>query len=558
MTRAGGAADAMAGVCPQIGATPLQGGGRLVRDYLAGVDLSAFYTGHPGDSAAYRRKAEEVERRLGATSRTRAASAIHPLGDAAGRLHSIVGGDGFFVTTGQQPALFGGPLYTMYKILAAIRLAAVLERQLERPVLALFWVGSDDHDWDEARHATVIDAARHTRRISVHGAADAPPLPLSVRRWDADVTRAVAELAELLPATEFSDDIVEHVGHAYTPQRTVADSFTATLRHVLRDHRLAIVDAADPAVRRAAAPVLRHEVLHAVEHAAAVARQTQRLERAGYAAQVTVGTDAAHVMLHDEQGRDRLVRSEHGWATRRRRQTMTEAELLARMAAEPDSFSPNVLLRPVVESALFPTIAYVAGPAELSYFAQIGCLFAAHGILPPLVVPRPSITLVEPQVRRLLDSLELDVPATQRPLDELVATVLNDTMPDEVRAALAAIREGLAAGYERLADAAAVIDPTLRGPLTAARNASLIRAREAEKKIAGQLRRRNDVLVEQLRRVSANLYPDGAPQERVLNLLPYMARYGPRLVPAIERALSGQIELAAEDAAAGWSGPTCA
>jgi bacillithiol biosynthesis cysteine-adding enzyme BshC len=537
----------------ELVAGQLAGGGQLVRDYLAGADsVAPFFTGHFGDVEAYRRKAADVDTRFSGTAVSALSSVIRPLGDAADRLRSVLAGQGYFVTTGQQPALFGGPLYTLYKALAAIRLAAALEPMLGRPVLALFWIGADDHDWDEANHAAALDAQNYAQRISVSAPADAVPLPLSERRWGADVTRAVAEFSELLPRTEFSDDIVAHLQRVYSPDATVADSFTATLELLLRDERIALISSAAPELRRAGAPVLRASIDDAAEHAVLLERQTARLLAAGYHTQVTVAADASNVMLLDELGRDRLVRSDGGWVTRREKRPLREAELLALLDETPEVFSPNVLLRPVVENATLPTIAYVAGPGEIAYFAQIGCLFAAFGMLPPIVVPRPSITIIESKVRKVLDKSGLDADAFARPYHELVTDIIRQEMPDDVAGALSALRNAVQSGYETLTSAASFIDPTLAGPLTTARNNGLAQLNEIEKKITAHLRQRNEILVEQLRKAAANLYPEGAVQERVLNPLPYVARYGPELVGAIAAAMD-----LAPHAVAAWAGPEC-
>jgi bacillithiol synthase len=537
----------------EILAGPLQGGGRLLRDYRAGAAaLEPFYSGHPGSLAAYERKAAEVAARLDAPARMRLAGAIRPLGDADGRLRQILAGDGFFVTTGQQPALFGGPLYTLYKVLGAIRLADELERRLSRPVLALFWIGADDHDWAEANHASLLDGQHYVQRLTVRAPADAPPLPLSERTWGPDIRRAVEEFAAQLPPSEFSDDVVSHVREAYTPDTTVAASFTATIELLLRGRRVALLSSAHPAVRRAAAPVLLREAERFDEHHAALQRQTGRLEAAGYPVQVPLTTDASNIMLLSHGGRDRLMRDAGGWRSRREGRAITDAALHERIRAEPERFSANVLLRPVVESAILPTVAYVAGPGELNYFAQIGCLFHVHGILQPVVVARTSVTLVEARVRRVLDRLGLQPEAVHRPYDELVTEVVRQEIPPAAQAALERIRRVLHEAYGDAMAATEEIDPTLRGPLTAARNWSTVRANEAEKRIVRHLKKRNTILVEQLRRVSASLYPDGAPQERVLSPLPLLARHGPGLVAGIEAALPAGLQPVAD-----WSGPEC-
>jgi bacillithiol synthase len=547
-------ADAVrAAPAPEILAGPLQGGGALVRDYLAGAAaLEPFFTGHPGDIDAYRRKAAEVDERLDAGARSAAAPAIVPLGDAAGRLERILAGDGYFVTTGQQPALFGGPLYTLYKVLGAIRLAETLERELGRSVLALFWIGADDHDWDEANHVSMLDPQGYVQRLEVRAPAHVPPRALGERVWGPDIERVVGEAAALLEGSESGAAVARHIRRDYTPGRTVADSFTATMELLLAGRRVAIVNSAHPAVRRAAVPVLLREARHGAENFEALSRHTARLAAAGYGAQVALDAGASNLMLHGPDGRERLVRSDRGWRTRRRGQTAAPEALLARIAAEPEAFSANVLLRPVVESALFPTIAYVAGPGELGYFAQIGCLFRAHGILAPIVAARPSVVVVELRVRRTLVKRGLEPADFRRPIDELVGDVIRREVPPAASAALERIRRMLHDLYGDVMAATDAIDPTLRGPLTAARNWSTVRALEAEKRIVRHLKRRNEVLVEQLRRVSASLHPDNGPQERTLNVLPWVAAHGLGVVGAMESALDARLNRVAE-----WNGPAC-
>jgi bacillithiol synthase len=531
---------------------PLQGG-PLVADYLAGTQaLSPFYTGYPGDIGAYRRKAAEVEARLPASRRQAVAAAIEPLGDSGPRLARILGGDGFFVTTGQQPALFGGPLYTIYKALTAIRTASMLEARLGRPVLALFWIGADDHDWEEANHITVLDEAGALQRIAVSARADAVPVPLSDRRWGRGIGTALDAMIAALPATPRAREIAAHLRHAYTPDATVADSFVSTMKLLLGDRRIALVSSAHPALRRAAAPVLYHEAARNAEHHEQIRLQTERLVACGYPAQVPLAAGASNLMQVDGRGRDRLMQSRHGWTTRRERQAMPEDMLLRLIADEPDRFSPNVLLRPVVESAVFPTLAYVAGPGELRYFGQIGCLFEAHGILPPVVVPRSSMTLIEPGIRRLLTRLGLEHTALRSPFDEVVIEVVRRDMPPAAVIALEQLRQSLHAAYEQLTAATDAIDPTLAGPLMAARDRSLLQANDAERRILRQLKRRHAVLVEQLGRAAASLHPGGVPQERVLNPLQFLARYGPAFMDLLEHRAEPVFH-----GAAVWTGPQC-
>ncbi len=531
-------------------------GTRLVEDYYAGAPgLAPFFSGSPWDPEAYRRRARDVGARFDRAARARVAATMQPVGKgAAERLRAVVEEDGFFVTTGQQTGLFTGPLYTIYKALSAVRLAQAVEAELGKPVLPLFWIASYDHDFEEINHAEVLDAQNALHRIELPNDPAAPPVSMARRRLGAGVESTLEQLAQLLPPSEFAPPLLDLARNAHRPDATVAEAFEAMMAGVLAPFQVVLVDPSHPELKRLAAPVLRDEIGHAAENEAALERQTARLVEAGYHAQVSVGGGAVNVSYEDESGRERLVREDGSFLLRRTKRHLQATEVQALLDSEPERFSPNVLLRPVVESALFPTVAYVAGPAELSYFAQTGCLFKAHGLEMPLVHPRASVTLVERKVAKVVEKYGLTLDAFHQPVRELAARIVRDEMPPEVAAAAAALRRSLQEGYAALTEAAQRLDPTLKGPLTAARNSSDVALREAEKKILSHAKAKSAETVEQLEKAAANLFPRGTPQERVLNVLPYLARYGPELLTAIAEALP----IAIDAHAPGWQGVECA
>jgi bacillithiol biosynthesis cysteine-adding enzyme BshC len=525
------------------------GGSNLIRDLVAGAPaLAPFYAGHFRDPDAFRRKADAVHARLRPDLRARLSDAfVATTGLAEAKLHEVLAGRGLAVTTGQQTGLFGGPLYTVYKILSAVRLAESLESQLGEPVLPIFWIASDDHDWAEVNHTAVVDASDDVRRLALDDPEDAPRVPMSERALPDEIGSVVDDLAGLLADTEFSSPLCRLVRDAYRPGATMAAAFGTLMRGLLAGFDLALIDAAHPALKTAAAPILAREVADAQANARLVRAQTDRLLAAGYHEQVTVSDDAANVFMHEVDGRDRLTRAERGWQLRRTRRSYSSAELERLLADEPARFSPNVFLRPVVESALIPTVAYVAGPGEASYFAQIGCLFKAHGVEPPIVVPRHGVTIVEPRIRRLLDKFGYEPADFARPLHEITTEVVHSGLPAPVTGGLERLRATIEREYDELASAAGAIDPTLREWVAGKRNRALIDAATTERKIVGHLKKRRGDEIRQLRRVSLNLYPDGAPQERVLNLLPYLARYGPGLLRDIAAAMDAPLDRRAAD-----------
>lgn len=519
-------------------------GSRLVDHYQAGNPaLARFFNGHPYDIDAYRRKAAEVDARLPATARARAESALRattPL--AAERMRAVLDGNGYVVTTGQQAGLFGGPLYTVYKVLTAVRLAATLERELGRVVVPLFWVAADDHDFAEVDHVYAVDGAHEVQRIALAPLApDTAPVPMADQLLGEDVLQALDAFQAGLPGGAFTDATMARLRAHYRPGRSVADAFEAAMTELFAAFDVVVVNSAHAAVKRAAAPVLLYELDNQAEHAVLLQRSTAALEAAGYHAQVPIAADASNVFHHDG-GRDRLVREDGSWHHRRSRTRLGDARVRELLAGGPDAFSPNVLLRPVLESALFPTLAYVAGPGELAYFAQIGCLFRAHGIEPPVVFPRHAVTLVHEKVRHVLDRYGLHVTSFQQPLHQLVNHAVRGDLPADVVAALRALQASIESGFAELAEAALPIDPTLASPVDGARRSSLGRLSHVEKRIVARLRERDGITRRQIERAAAWLRPDNAAQERRLNIYGYLGRYGPELLAALAAALPVAID----------------
>lgn len=527
---------------------------QLMRDYYDAVPaLAPFFAGCPWDAAAVRRVAGRVAGQFDAASRAAMQEAIQPTTEAArAKLERIAAGDGFFVVTGQQAGLLTGPLFTIYKTITAIKAAEAYEAVLGVPVAPLFWVAADDHDFPEVNHAHVIGADNDLHRIEI-AAADDVPRSMSRQLLGNGITATVDALSGILPANEFAQQAIEWVRTSYRPDRTVADAFADLLRLMFSQHDLLITSSAHPVVKRLGVSVIQRELEHAEAHEAAVRRQTDKLVAAGYHEQVSVRAGAANVLYEDETGRDRLTHEHDHWQLSRSKRRFEYQELIELVDETPERFSPNVHLRPIVSNVVFPTIAYVGGPAEVSYYAQIGCLFEQHGVPMPLVVPRASLELVEHKVQKVLDKFGLGVEDVHQPFDQLTSRVIRDELPVDVTTTVQALRTQIADGYAQLVAATQTIDPTLKGPLENARNASHKALADAEKKLVSHLKKKNEIGIEQLRKASVNLYPNGQTQERALSGVSYLARYGPAFIDALSAEIGLQIDRQAPD----WQGVAC-
>lgn len=440
------------------------------------------------------------------------------------------------VTTGQQAGLLTGPLYTIYKALTAVRLAERLERELEILVIPVFWTASEDHDWAEVNHAYLSLSGDGSRRVELPD--DPPPAtPMSMAELGDGVQLVVDQVGDVLVGEGDSDLLLNWVRDAYRPSESVARSFSDLLGRLLSGFDLCMTDAAHPAVKAASAGVLAEALRAAERHEAVLTERTAALAEAGYHGQVAVLEGGTNVFRQGEQGRERLYRDGAGYRGAESGVTLTRAEAEAELDTDPGRYSPNVFLRPVVESAVFPTVAYVGGPGEISYFGQLGALFPEFEMVPPLVYPRASLLLLEMPIQRLLGKLEVEADSLDAPRHELIEQLAQGSFPPALRSTLDELERQITDGYRQLIDGAVEIDPTLEGALARLRNETLSRIGDSERKITQHIKRREGVRIGQLDRLLAHLRPEGKPQERVLNVIPYLARHGLSLLERMYEAI---------------------
>lgn len=510
---------------PRIVSRRLAGPGSLAGDALAGVpraaDLFALPPGRLPDSIPLAARGGPV---LPAAAFTTTSAG------AAERLARILGGDGHVVSAGQQPGLFLGPLYTLYKALTAVRLADELERRTGGPALAVFWVASDDHDWNEVASCRIVDAkeALVTLRVDpptgwANRSVGQAPLPPAVtgllRQFGDEAGGAVAGA---------SPPWLEALCEAYQPGRSFGAAFVQALQAALEGLDVAILDSAHPAVRAGAVHLYRHVVEAPGTVTNAMAAGLRSVREAGYEPALTPPSAGLQIFHDDGEARRHVLRVDGGFQSGDA--ALGRRELLGRLDEAPDEFTPAAALRPLLESRLLPVAATVLGPGEIGYWAQLRPLFAALDVPMPAILPRDAWVLVEPRVDRLLEKLELDVDTVEREGRGMDDRWVARSRPPAVRDALAGLERGLAGGFEQLE---AVVDRELPGLRSAAGKAAH-RARQAlddlVKTVDAQVRDRESIALSQAARIRAHLIPDGRPQERMVAAAQFLSRHGRALV----------------------------
>jgi bacillithiol biosynthesis cysteine-adding enzyme BshC len=468
-------------------------------------------------------------------------------------LERLADPDVLVVTTGQQPGLFTGPLYTVYKALSAASLARRLEAEWGRPVQPLFWLAGDDHDFEEARSAGILDAGGTVVTLALPDRpADAPQVPMSRLPLGPEVAGLLSHLGEALPESPFRPATMEWLRRSYRPGATVGEAFGSALAELLAPLGIACLDASHSSVKAAMAPLLVQSLALAGELDGLLASHAHALEQQGAPVTVPVGQGASLVFVEGPQGRDRLVIDAGGFGLRRSgtRYSMGDLETMAEREAE--RLSPNVLLRPVLESALLPTVGYVAGPGELRYLAMCQPLYARLGVYRQPPVPRWSGIVVEPRVDRVLRKFGASLEELLQPGTALESRVIRSQMPEALLRASDRLRDAVGAEYQVILDAAVGVDPTLERPVASAWHHALTELGTVEKKVQGHLKKREATELAQIARAREAVLPGGKPQERVLTVSSWLARFGPSFLTDV----AGQVDAWYGSALAGDGPPS--
>ena len=439
--------------------------------------------------------------------------------------------DVLVVTAGQQPGLFTGPLYTIYKALSAGALAKRLAARWETPVVPVFWVAGDDHDFAEANHATWLrpDGSVHAETLRTRP-PEAPLTPMYREPLGQEVLRLLELLTADLASLPFGQSTVDWLARHYQPDATFAEAFAGAMAELLAPFGIVCLDSTHPTVKRMAAGTIVRAAGLARDLDRDLAARAEALEAAGIHPGVTVGEGASLIMLEGRLGRDRLMLDGQSLVTRRSHERFELDQLQTIAAEEPQRLSPNVLLRPVVESALLPTVAYVAGPGELRYLELTQPIYQRLRVVQQTPIPRWSGMVVPRRVDRVLEKFGADLDELLEPDEALESRVVRGHMPAEAVQALVALRESIDAGYEAIHRVGIEIDPTLEKPIARVRNQAIRGVADAEHRLVSHLKRREETELAQIGRARSAVFPLGKPQERVLGVASLLAPYGPELL----------------------------
>jgi bacillithiol synthase len=435
------------------------------------------------------------------------------------------------VVTGQQVGLFLGPLYTIYKAASAVRVAQALAAESGRPVAPIFWLQTEDHDLPEVAECRVPRVGAEPLVLRLPEPAGEARVSMVHRRLPGEVSTCLGQLGDEVGSRPRAANHLARLARHYRPGASWVAAFAGVLAELFAEEGLVLLDPRDPALAAAAVPVHEHALDAAGPIAAALEARCETLAAAGFAAPVHVRAGAPLSFFHPHGAdgpRHRLAAAPDAFAEVGGDGVHTLASLRATLADEPLRFSTSALLRPILQDFLLPTAAYVAGPGEVAYFAQLAPLYDAYALRMPVVVPRASFRLLDDAAQRTLARLGLGAADAERSEDDLLAQV-------RIAAPLGGtgdLAQALLGPFERALDEvrAALHDA---GPgMTAAADKTRATVAGAVGRLAAKYERawlhRDEEVREQVRRLKRSLHPNGVPQERCYGLAYFAACAGDR------------------------------
>lgn len=445
------------------------------------------------------------------------------------------------VLTGQQVGLLGGPLYSFYKATAAVLWAQAIQKATGRSTVPVFWMETSDHDFYEVNSARLLDMEGEEVLLSLTNPPEQKRRIVGTIVLNGEVDKLVQRLWSLLPANTYRGPYLEMLASCYNAGTTFGDAFARLYSFLFREDGLILFDAENARCKKAAIPLLDRVFSESKALNQLLFDMTQRVDHHGYPPQIQPQEDKLQLFAKVDNtrvpiGADGVILHED-----RPAEHLGIEALRKRALEHPEQFLPKVSLRPIMQDYLFPTAAYIAGPAEIAYMAQLKPLYEHLAVTMPVIIPRLSLTLIEGKIRKILDKYNFTPEQLRLGAQNLINQLLQADPGNDLVALFARSREKWQEVKDELTVGLMAIDPTMEHPVEKTMQHWLQSLETLEEKAREALRRKHETLVSQVKKATVNLAPGGHLQERRYSLPYYFGRYGRSLAQRIRS--QAQIDL---------------
>ena len=439
------------------------------------------------------------------------------------------------VIGGQQAGLLTGPLYTIHKVISIIKLAEEQEQELQRRVIPVFWIAGEDHDIAEVNHVYVMKEGNPTKKTY----PSYQPFKTMVTDIELDsklMEQWFEEIIGTYGETDFTSRLINQMKEIVQHSDTFVDFFSALIHEWFKEFGLLLMDAADPELRKIESKFFEQIIEKSEEITSAVLAQQAFIQNQGYKRMIEMEDDAVNLFYYIKDKKDRcLLKKCEGQYSGKNGELNFRKEQLLQIAKEsPEQLSNNVVTRPLMQELLFPVLAFISGPGEISYWAELKRAFDVFEIKMPPIVPRLNITFVERGIETDLQDLGLHLEVvltegTENSLAQYLESVKDNTLDN----LLQKMRSDLINNHQKLSKHAIERDKGIEPLLD--KNLFFIEKHLdfLNKKLEERTKEKHDVVVRKYERIQQSLYPLHSPQERIWNIFYYLNKYGPDFVQEV-------------------------
>jgi bacillithiol biosynthesis cysteine-adding enzyme BshC len=431
------------------------------------------------------------------------------------------------IVTGQQLGILGGPLYTFYKIITAIKLASHLsERYDNYYFIPIFWLEGDDHDFNEVSSINVLNDNNELLKIAyLDESAEEEQNRGSIGflKFKEPINQFIQSFESQLKNSEFKNFLMETLKSFYKEEKTFKDSFKEQIFWLFDEYGLVIFDPQDSNIKNLLKPIFKKEITNFRNHTERLVNISANLEET-YHAQVKIRP--VNLFYNYDEGRYLIEPIENEFRLKGKRKKFTFEELINLIDSEPENFSPNVLLRPICQDYLFPTGFYIGGPSEIAYFAQILPLYEFYNIDPAIIYPRSSATLLEKSISTILEKYGLTLTDTFTDPNKLKNAIITSVSDKNLEEIFKETKNRIDAVFDNLKEKLFELDKTMGDASSKYRLKVLGYIDELKVKATEAQKKRYEITLRQIDKASVNLFPNMNLQERELGFFHYANKYG--------------------------------
>jgi bacillithiol biosynthesis cysteine-adding enzyme BshC len=454
-------------------------------------------------------------------------------------LEDLENPESVILITGQQLGLFASPLYTIYKIISTIKLAEDLNKQKKKyKYVPVFWLETEDHDFREINHLGLLDKQFQPKQLIYEG-KDRGKVSLRHYQLESSITSFISDVKENLLDTEFTQDLFVNLNDYYKPERDWTSAVRRFLKGVFNSSGLLFFHPGDSEIKKFSVDFFTQLVLKGEELRESFDKQSEKLISKGYQNQVKniSGQTFIHIEQENNQ-REHLYKDGDVYFFKDSDKQYNQTDILTKIKDDPTSVSSTVVSRPLLQSWLLPVAAYIAGPGEIAYWAQLSQMFKDSDLVMPALYPRISATIIEPKIAKYLEKYSIDIeelPTKKNLFIENYIKLQSENEDDNPFKSLNQLLENEGTKVDSYLKA---LDPTL----VEAGIKSIERMKQTlenlENRIIKVKEQKNTQLTNHLQQTHSSFFPQELPQERFQSLVYYLNKFGPEIVDTLYSELS--------------------